>query len=112
MFHKAVNVRGESLKLLNRNASYKLINKILSAVYNKVTVRGILCDLEKSFNWVDHNILLFKLEFCGIVGKFNALINPTLQKDIREFQQVTEILTIVTNHQNYMQPRIVPFQQT
>jgi hypothetical protein len=54
--------------------SYMLINKILSALNNKLKVGGIFCDLEKAFDCVNHNVLLLKLEFYGIEGKFNALI--------------------------------------
>jgi len=47
-------------------------------MYNTLNLRGILCDLEKSFDCVNHNILLSKLEFYDIVGKFNALIKSCL----------------------------------
>ena len=47
---------------------------------NKVTVGGIFCDLEKAFSCVNHNILLSRLEFYGIVDKFNALIKSNLKE--------------------------------
>ena len=37
-------------------ASYKLINNILLALNNKLTVDGIYCDLEKAFDYVNHDI--------------------------------------------------------
>jgi hypothetical protein len=35
---------------------------------------GIFCDLQKEFDFVSHYILIKKLEFYGITGKFSALI--------------------------------------
>jgi len=59
-------------------ASYKLINNILKALNNKMWVGGIFCDLTKSFDYVNHNILLPKLEFYGITGRANNLIKSYL----------------------------------
>jgi hypothetical protein len=49
-------------------ASYNLISNILDALHNKFTVGGILCDLTKAFDCVNHTFLLSKLEFYGITG--------------------------------------------
>jgi len=38
-------------------ASYKLINDTLNALNNRMTVGGIICDLQKAFVCVNHNIL-------------------------------------------------------
>jgi len=49
-------------------ASYKLIDYVLNALNNRLTVGGIFCDLQKAFNCIHHKILLAKLEFYGITG--------------------------------------------
>ena len=59
-------------------ASYDLINNILKALNSKMWVGGIFCDLTKAFGYINHNILLSKLEFCGITGRANNLIKSYL----------------------------------
>jgi hypothetical protein len=55
-------------------ASFNLINNLLQALNDKKLVRGIFCDLTKTFDSVNHEILLAKLEFYGIRGTFYKLI--------------------------------------
>jgi hypothetical protein len=43
------------------------------------SIGGLFCDLEKAFDCVNHRILLEKLEFYGIKGKFLDLIQSFLQ---------------------------------
>ena len=45
-----------------------LYDKISSSINNKQFTIGILIDLSKAFDTVDHNILLKKLEHYGIRG--------------------------------------------
>jgi hypothetical protein len=61
------------------NASFKLIDEILKSINNKQLAGGIFCDLQKAFDCVSHDILIKKLEFYGITGKFGALIKSYLR---------------------------------
>ena len=60
-------------------AAFKLTDKILNALNNKLMVAGIFCDLQKAFDCVNHNILLTKLEFYGITGTAYILIKSYLE---------------------------------
>jgi hypothetical protein len=60
---------------------------------NKMIVGGLFCDLQKVFDCVNHKILLQKLEFYGIVGKFKTLIESYFN---RRYQKV--ILGCITSY--------------
>jgi hypothetical protein len=59
-------------------ATYKLLDEILTAVNSKALVGGIFCDLSKASDCVNHRIILQKLKFYGIVGKFHLLLESYL----------------------------------
>jgi hypothetical protein len=45
---------------------------------NGFSVGGIFCDLEKAFDYVNRGIIVDKLEFSEISGKFQTLIQTHL----------------------------------
>jgi len=48
--------------LATENVTYTLTNEILNALNNKWMVGGIFCDLQKTFDSVNYDIVLSKLE--------------------------------------------------
>ena len=62
--------------------------------FKKKKAGDIFCDLEKTFDSVHHNILLSKLEFCGIRGKLKELVLTYLTN---RYQRV-----IVTSKNSYL----------
>jgi len=52
------------------SASYTLLNEILTAMNNKQVVGGLFCDLHKAFDCINHAVLLEKIKFYGVSGKF------------------------------------------
>jgi len=76
-------------------AAFTLINSILTAMNNNQMVGGIFCDLQKAFDCVNHKILLEKLEFYGVEGKFKTLFETYLTG---RYQRVA--LNNITNSNN------------
>jgi len=60
------------------NASHILLNEILEAMNSKHMVGGIFCDLHKAFDCINHDVLLEKLKFYGVSGKFYNLVKSYL----------------------------------
>jgi hypothetical protein len=50
------------------SAIFKLIESTFSAWNNKELITGIFCGLTRAFNCVSHQLLISKLEFCGVKG--------------------------------------------
>ena len=73
---------GFRIGLKTDNAIYKLTSEILNAKNNKLLVGSIICDMEKAF-YIDHGIVLSKLNSCDINGKDHALFQSYL--DNRNF---------------------------
>jgi hypothetical protein len=51
---------------------------VLSSLDEQKIVGGLFCDLQKAFDCVNHNILLVKLEFYGVSGTTNKLLQSYL----------------------------------
>jgi len=58
--------------------AFSHISSILTAMNNSQIAGGIFCDLQKAFDCVNHRILLDKVQFYGIDGKFKTLIESYL----------------------------------
>ena len=76
------------------NASYILLNEILTAMNCKQMVGGIFYDLHKAFDCINHAVLLEKLKLYGVSGKFYNLVKSYLdgryQKVIISYNNGTE----------------------
>jgi hypothetical protein len=74
---------GQTLQLIKPLID-RLLDQILLALNDRHYVGGIFCDLEKSFDCVNHKILLSKLELYGISGPIYKLILSYLESDFKE----------------------------
>jgi hypothetical protein len=50
--------------LRTEKATCELSNEIIGALDKKLLVGGIICDVAKEFDCVNHNTLLLKLNWC------------------------------------------------
>ena len=55
-----------------------LLHEIMTAMNCKHMVGGIFCDLHKAFDCINHTLLLEKLKYYGVSGKFYKLVNSYL----------------------------------
>ena len=62
---------------------------------------SIVCNLEKSFNSVNHDLLLSKLPYYGISGKANLLLESCLQN---RYQRV-QIINLYLNSNSQIGPK-------
>jgi len=57
---------GFQSEVSTENASYILLNEILTALNKKQMVGGIFCDLHKAFDCINHAVQLEKMKFYGV----------------------------------------------
>lgn len=71
-------------------AIYDFLNDVYTNVDNRIPVCSIYCDMTQAFDYVDHNILLSKLDAYGIRGNVLNLIESYL-KNRKQYVEVSEI---------------------
>jgi hypothetical protein len=71
---------------LTELAIFNVTNQILSQMHKKSSVCGIFHDLTKAFDIVNHDILIAKVKYYGIVCRTRELINSYLSN---RYQRVT-----------------------
>jgi hypothetical protein len=67
-------------------AAFNLLNEIYDALNKSINVGGIFCNLRKALYCVHNGILLSKLKFYGIRGKFLDLIKTYLEGSYQKVQ--------------------------
>ena len=65
--------------IATEDAIFKLAYEILNALSNETIDGNIFCDLEKAFNFVNHDLLLSKVPYYGISVKTKLLLESYLQ---------------------------------
>ena len=77
-------------------ASCDVINEILKAMNNSLSVGGIFCHLEKAFDCVNHEILVDKLQFYRIKGKFLVLMQSYLRGSYQKVIFIVVLCILIT----------------
>jgi hypothetical protein len=75
----AKDQHGFRLNTSTETATFSLLNTILSSLEHKDIVGSLFLDLQKAFDCVNHDILLAKLNFYGVSGKANKLLESYIR---------------------------------
>jgi len=86
------NQFGFRKSVTTEDAILKRTNSILCALNNKAMAGSIFCDLEKAFDSVNHDILLYTLPYYGISGKAKLLLASYLQNTYQRLQIITSYI--------------------
>jgi hypothetical protein len=65
-------------KLSTDTDTYAFLHKVLSSLDKRYYIGGLVCDLQKAFDCVNHDILLTKMKFYGVTGIAYSLIRSCL----------------------------------
>ena len=68
-----------SYKIIYRNGNIHTSKQRIVILRFKKIVRGLLCNLQKAFDCVNHNILVAKMKIYGISGIANKLKRAYLE---------------------------------
>ena len=79
-------------------AVMQLVDKVNKAVERKDTTVGIFLDLSKAFDTIDHNILLYKMEYYG----FRGVVHQWFKSYLDNRKQYVYINSIKSNNQNIL----------
>jgi retron-type reverse transcriptase len=90
----AENQFGFRKGLATEDAIFKLTNKILNSLNNKIMIGSVFCDLDKAFDTVNHELLLSKLDYYGISGKAKSLLELYLQNRCHIFNSYSDYDTV------------------
>jgi hypothetical protein len=83
--------------LLTHKALFNFTDEILSSLNNKMHVGGISCDLVKTFDFVNHELLLSKLHFYGI----RNMAGQWFKTYLHDRRQQVEIKSPDSNNSTY-----------
>jgi len=78
--------------IATEDAIFNLTNQISNALNNKTMAGSIFCDLEKTLDPVNHDILLSKLPYYEKRGKAKLLVKSYLQNRYERVQIINSYL--------------------
>lgn len=81
-------------------ATQTFIEDIQTVMYNRLLVMGILFNLTKAYDVINHNTLLVKLDHYGLRGTINSWISSYVSHR-RQFVEIQEVDNKTSNLKSY-----------